>query len=288
MKTHLDCIPCFFRQGLSAARMVTDDAEKQKGVLDAIATKIPEISADMTPPEMGITIYQAVHAASGLEDPYKSLKDHYNRLVLDLYSRLKANVQEAKDPLLMAIRYAIAGNIIDFGPQSSFDLEQEIAASPTRPFSIFDYENFRQALAETEEILYLGDNAGEIVFDKLLIETMNKPTTFVVRGKPIINDATRQDATFVGMDEVADVIDNGAGIPGTILKYCSSEFHGHYQKAKLIISKGQGNYESLSEENKPIFFMLKAKCPVVATHLNVPVGGVILKQAEMSLNNLSD
>ena len=281
MRTYLECIPCFFRQALDAARMVTDDEEIQKAVLEAVAEKIPTLSLNASPPEMGLVIYGAVKKAADRVDPYKHLKDLYNQKALSVYPTLKDEIRRADDPLLLAIRFAIAGNVIDFGPNPNFDIDGELAESRTQPFAVFDYEAFRDVLAETDEILYLGDNAGEIVFDKLLIETMNKPTVYVVRGEPIINDVTMEDAYAVGMGDVATVISNGSGAPGTILRLCSKAFHDHYHKARLVISKGQGNYETLSEEAKPIFFFLKAKCPVIAQHLEVDPGAVVLAGPKM-------
>ncbi len=277
MKTYLDCIPCFFRQALEAARMVTGDEAKQKAIMDAVAQKIPSFSLNASPPEMGLTIYQTVKEMANDDDPYKALKDQYNQKALSLYPKIKKEIQQAEDPLLLAIRYAIAGNVIDFGPNPNFDLDIELVEIRKKPFALIDYEAFRKALAKTDEVLYLGDNAGEIVFDKLLIETMQKPTVYIVRGAPIINDVTAEDAHVVQMEKVATVISNGSGAPGTILHLCSEEFHNHYRKANLIISKGQGNYETLSEEKKPIFFLLKAKCPVIARHLGVDTGSIVLK-----------
>jgi hypothetical protein len=277
MKTYLDCIPCFFRQALEAARMVTDDEAKQKEILDGVARKIPSISPESTPPEMGHTIYGAAKRVANHNDPYKHLKDLYNRKALEMYPSLREEIRHAEDPLLLAIRFAIAGNVIDFGPDADFDIEKELEENRTRSFAIFDYESFENALNAASDVLYIGDNAGEIVFDKLLIEALKKPTVFVVRGEPIINDATMEDARDVGMGEAATVISSGCGAPGTVLRECSDEFMEYYEKAGLVISKGQGNYETLSGEKRPIFFLLKAKCPVIARDLGVEVGSIVLK-----------
>ncbi len=279
MRTYLECIPCFFRQALEAARMVTEDECKQKAVLDAVALKIPNFPLEATPPEMGSTIYGAVREITNHGDPYRVVKEESNRKALTLYPELKRKVEEAEDPLLMAVRFAIAGNVIDFGANPGFDLDQELEEIETRPFAVFDYQVFKKALGQADEVLYLGDNAGEIVFDRLLIEQLSKPVVFVVRGAPVINDATLDDAQVAGIDQVAKVISSGIAVPGTILRLCSKKFLQHYEKASVIISKGQGNYETLSEEKRSIFFLLKAKCPVIARHLEVEVGDIVLKKA---------
>ena len=144
-------------------------------------------------------------------------------------------------------------------------------------FAIDHLSQFRQALAANGELLFLGDNAGETVFDRILIETLDVPVTYAVRGGPIINDATRDDAIAAGLDQVAAIVDNGAAVPGTLLKHCTEEFQQRFHSANLIIAKGQGNYESLSGSGAPIFFALQAKCPVIASDLGVPLKSFILK-----------
>ena len=282
MKTYLDCIPCFFRQGLEAARIATKDVEKQKKVLDEIARIVPEFSLSSTPPEMGRIIYKIVREFTNSSDPYMELKNKYNRVALRLYPKLKEKVKEARDPLYTAIKIAIAGNIIDFGVKNMAsggfnDMEEELESTLQQDFAIFDYAEFKNALENVEEILYIADNSGEVVFDRILIEELHRRVIYVVRGGPIINDATMDDALFCKMDEVAKVISSGCDAPGTILRHCSEEFLSYYRQAKMIISKGQGNYETLSEEKKNVFFLLKAKCPIIAKDIGCKLGDIVLK-----------
>jgi len=277
MKTYLDCIPCFFRQGLTGARLFTKDKEKQRKILEEIAKEIPSISLDNTPPQMGRKIHLIIKKTTNSPDPYKKIKEKYNKIALKLYPRLKNEVKKAKDPLLTAIRVAIIGNVIDFGAPFHLNLEQEIKTILNQEFSIFDYAKFKKALSKTEEILYLGDNSSEVAFDKILIEQLNRKVTYAVRERPIINDATLEDALFFGMDKIAKVLSSGCDAPGTILSLCSKEFITYYNSSELIISKGQGNYESLSGENSPLFFLLKAKCPIIARDLGCREGDIVLK-----------
>jgi len=285
MKTYLDCIPCFFRQGLEAARMATQDEEKQRKILDEIAKELPQIPLNSTPPEMGRKIHKIVRQIAGSSDPYKKIKDKYNKIALGLYPELRESVKKAKDPLLMGIRVAIAGNIIDFGVNNyaNIDIEQEIDKILKQDFAVFDYISFRKALEHTDELLYIADNSGEVVFDRVLIETIieksKKKVIYVVREKPIINDATIEDALFCGIDKVARVISSGSDGPGTFLSLATNEFRTYFNRAKLIISKGQGNYETLSEVDKSIFFLLKAKCPVIAKDLGCKAGDIVLKES---------
>lgn len=277
MRTYLDCIPCFVDQALRAGRIATEDEKKLKGILDEVGMMLRDIPLENTPPETGMLIYDKVRKITGVFDPYKKLKRESTEKALALYPSLKSKVEQSNDKLLTAIRIAIAGNVIDFGPNKSFDIEEEIDDVLKKDFAIFDYDEFKDYFGRTNEILYLGDNAGETVFDRILIEELKKPVTYVVRAVPVINDATYEDAIQAGIDEVATVISSGTSAPGTILKTCNGEFKDAYINSNFIISKGQGNYEGLSNENRPIFFLLKVKCHVIAQDVGVNVGDIVLK-----------
>jgi uncharacterized protein with ATP-grasp and redox domains len=183
-----------------------------------------------------------------------------------------------------AFRLAIAGNIIDLGVKTSIaesDIEKIITNCLTADFDKSHFEYFIDSVSRSERILYLTDNAGEIIFDKLLIEQLPlEKITVAVRGKPVINDATMEDAEFAGLTNIVNVIDNGSDAPGTILEDCSQDFRDCFEKADLIIAKGQGNYETLSEINKKIFFILKVKCPVIARNIGCEVGEMILQKSK--------
>ncbi len=239
--------------------MGTEDEEKQRKVLDEIAKELPQIPLNSTPPEMGRKIHKIVRRIAGSSDPYKKTKDKYNKIALRLYPKLRGRVEKANDPLLMGIRVAIAGNIIDFGMNTHIDLEQEIEQILKQDFAIFDYVSFKKALEHSDELLCIADNSSEVAFDRILIELitekLNKKVIYVVREKPIINDATIEDALFCGIDKVARIISSGSDGPGTFLSLATNEFRTYFNRAELIISKGQGNYETLSEEDKPIFFL---------------------------------
>jgi len=279
MKTYLDCIPCFFKQALFASRAATDNEEKIKEVLDRIGMLVPEIPLTNSPPETGREVYRIVREVTGIDDPFSELKAESIKKALRLYPRLKSMVEASDNRLETAVRIAIAGNIIDFGATPNFELEREVQEVLEKEPVIDHFELFKERLSQTEHILYLADNAGETVFDRILIEELSKPVTYVVRGRPVINDALIDDAIKSGIDKVADIITSGCDAPGTILGRCSKEFIDYFENASLIISKGQGNYETLSSRKGPIFFLLKAKCPVIARNLGVKQGDIILKSA---------
>ena len=277
MRTYLDCIPCFVDQALRAGRIATDDEKKLKRILDEVGMMLRDIPLESTPPETGMLVYEKVREITGEFDPYKELKIESTEKALALYPSLKRIVEQSTDTLLTAIRMAIAGNVIDFGPNRDFNIEEEIDEVLKKDFAIYDYDKFKDGLAKTNEILYLGDNAGEAVFDRILIEELKKPVTYAVRDVPVINDVTYEDALQAGIDEVASIVSSGTSAPGTILKTCNAEFKEAYNNANFIISKGQGNYEGLSNEKRPIFFLLKVKCHVIAHDIGVNVGDIILK-----------
>ena len=281
MKAYLDCVPCFLRQALEASRMATKDEDVQRKVIDSVMGRLPRLSFDVSPPEIAQVVHGLVKEITGEPDPYREIKKKHNQTLLKLYSPLKEIVSNSQDRLLTATKMAIAGNVIDLGVQNEVkDLEDTIYKVLSSNLVIDYHREFKEALINSRLVLYLGDNAGEIVLDRILIEEIKRvrdiEVVFLVRGEPIINDATMEDAKIVGMTDMVRVVSNGSDAPATILSQCSSEILELFSRADMIVSKGQGNYESLSEEDR-VFFLLKAKCPVVARELGVNIGDTILK-----------
>ncbi len=240
-----------------------------------------EIELTDPPPKTSIRLYEMIARRAGTADPFAAFKREHTERALALYPRLREQVAAAADPLGLALRLAAAGNVIDFGVASRFDLEAEIErVVEAAAFGRWQQAEFFRALAAVDSLLYLGDNAGETVFDRLFIETLSArfdlKVTFVVRGGPIINDATAADARAAGLDGCAEIISSGCVAPGTVLELCTPAFRERFASAPLILSKGQGNFETLSDHPAPIFFLLKAKCPVVAAHLDAALGELLL------------
>jgi uncharacterized protein with ATP-grasp and redox domains len=282
MKTTYDCMPCFIRQALDAARLTTSDENIHEKVLRGVLAAASKMNLDQSPPVMGQYIHKLIRELSGIDDPYKKIKDRFNSFALELYPELKQRIQSSSNPMDTAIRMAIAGNIIDFGVNAEID-RSIIFDTIEQAMSVQLFGNIDilcDSIDSAKNILYLGDNCGEIVFDRLLIEQLPvDKVTFVVRGGPIINDVTMADAKETGMTELVNVIDNGSNIPGTVLEKCSKEFRKCFAHADLIIAKGQGNYETLSSCEKNIFFLLKAKCPVISGHMGCEQGSFIVKRS---------
>jgi uncharacterized protein with ATP-grasp and redox domains len=265
------------QQAYRTAKIATNDDKKIKQVLDSVGEMIKTISMESTPPETGNMIYKKIREVTLNRDPYQKIKRDNINEALELYPRLKNIVLWSDDPLLTAIRIAIAGNVIDLGVDKEFNIAEDIQKILKQDFAVCDYEVFKNQLNKAKTILYIGDNAGESVFDRILIEQMAKPTTFVVREIPVINDCIIDDAFASGLSEVAEIISSGSTAPATILSLCNNDFLEKFEKADLIISKGQGNYEGLSEVSSSVFFMLKAKCKVIANDLRVKEDDIVLK-----------
>jgi uncharacterized protein with ATP-grasp and redox domains len=282
MKTSLDCIPCFLRQALDAARVASPDHAVQERILREVLRWSGEMDLNQPPPVIGQRLHRRLREITGVEDPYRAAKDRFNQIAMSLLPGLKATVAAAPDPLAVAVRLAIAGNVIDMGIAAGVT-EQDVHRSISEALAVPPFpmlNEFRQAVASARGILYLADNAGEIVFDRLLIEQLSPArVTLAVRGSPVINDATVADARSVGLHEIVEIIDNGSDAPGTILGDCSQEFIRRFGAADLILAKGQGNFETLSDEPHNIFFLFKAKCPVIAAHAGRPVGSYVLARS---------
>ncbi|OGX17895.1 MAG: hypothetical protein A3K83_07880 [Omnitrophica WOR_2 bacterium RBG_13_44_8b] len=289
MKTYLECIPCFFNQALEAAKIAGASHRTRKRILNELARSLPKFPLTSSPPEMGKVIYGIVKKITKKEDPYLGIKEKSNKLALGIYDRLKKKINRSHNRLLMAVELAIAGNIIDYGVKNSLNVDAElkrILGEENRTIKeenkgIFNYKHFKQTLSGAKNILYLADNTGETVFDRILIEEIKsvdkgKNIVYAVKERPVINDALMEDALTCGIDKVAKLMSSGSDAPGTILSLCSKTFLNIYEKADMIISKGQGNFEALSRTKKRIFFLFMAKCPVVAKDVGCKIGNVIL------------
>lgn len=277
MKLKLDCIPCMVRHALDVARMVTDDENEQLRLLAGIANLIPKLNRNQTGPEVARTVYRTIASQTGISDPYRKVKDEHIRSALRLYPDLKGLVSTSDDQIYAALMISAIGNIIDPVAVKNIDINPTLLTSSRHKMAICDYEEFRSALTGARTLLLIGDNAGETVFDRLLIETLEGiHVIYAVRESPIINDATLEDAEKSGLCTVAEVISSGCTTPGTLLSECSEQFRSVFAKADVVISKGQGNYETLTDTlARPVFFLLKAKCEIMAQQLGVEVGDLV-------------
>lgn len=239
---------------------------------------LANLSPETPSPNVSTEIYRYFRRENLNGDPYADEKKKYNQLLLNQYDSLKTQITNAESIFDKALQFAIAGNIIDFGPNHQIPLAETLQKVEKTAFAIDHSHQLKSDLSEAKKILWLGDNAGEIVLDKLFIDTMGlKNVQFAVRGTPVINDVTMEDADFVGMHHVACVLSNGYDAPSTILDESSEAFQQAFYEADVIISKGQGNYEGLmNHTQQKIYFLLMAKCHVIAEKLNVHKGDFVV------------
>jgi len=272
-------MPCFIRQALETARLVLADKADHERIVREVMGWAARMDLSQSPPRMAQRIHRRLCELTGDKDPYRAAKDHQNQMALKLLPELRDQVRQSGDALMTALRLSIAGNIIDMGVNGHVT-ETQVRVSIDRALSerlVGDIAVLRHALENAAHILYLTDNAGEIVFDRLLVEEIGpQRVTVAVRGAPILNDATCADARAVGLVDMVTVIDNGSDAPGTLLEDCSPTFKKQFASSDLILAKGQGNFESLSDEAAPVIFLFQAKCPVIASHAQVPQGSHVL------------
>ena len=282
MKTKTDCIPCVFNQALTTVRHVTNDEEIIERVMKKIAEIYSKRSLETTPAFYSQVSYEIISEETGIEDPFFEEKRKFNELVLKMVPDCNIELEKSADPLLTGAHLAVAGNIIDLGIGGGLDIHGTLSSALEQPFAINHIEKLRSDLAEYSSLLYIGDNAGEIVFDRLFIEVLKKlyphlNITFSVKSKPIINDATMNDAIDVGMTKICEVIDTGGNYIGAPLDKVGKNFLEKFNSSDIIIAKGHGNFETLNEETgNNIYFILKAKCQMVANELGVSVGDSVL------------
>ncbi len=284
MKTRPECLSCFSSQ-ITRTLAYADVKGDRKHEIHQKATSLLDTAAyDEIPARIATRVHRLLRDETGV-DPYRQIKETYNNIAYKQLPAVRHLVDKAADRLEAGVRVAIAGNIIDFGIFESVDLDRSLADSFQLPLSQEEYQEFYRAVDKAQSILYLCDNAGEIVFDRVLLEELRnrgKKVTAVVKGAPVINDATLVDAAFAGLQECAEVIDNGSDGIGTLLEECSPRFIDRYRSADLIISKGQANFETLVKTgDNRIFFLFKVKCPVVADVLKREHGDIVLMGGEV-------
>lgn len=287
MQTFYDCLPCFVNQALGVLRRTGATDHQIKSVMKAVFCELAEINLSVPPPVNSGKVFRIVRKSIGENDPYKAEKKKFNLFALHLLSEVHDRICGSQNVFLDKIKLAIAANIIDFGKKNNLT-EDEVRAVFERALEKHVDEtavsNLKNTLQNAKSILYLCDNAGEIVFDRFLIEEMPyEKIICAVRGAPVINDATFEDADEVHLKELVKVISTGSDLPGVILDDCSTAFKQVFNDSDLVISKGQGNFETLSEiQSKRIFFLLQVKCPVIADHIGFPVGSFVIKDNQNS------
>ncbi len=278
MKTTIECLECFIKQAYRSAILATNNPEIQKQIIVKVGDELKKMDLSLSPAELSLIIYQITHELSGNPDPYAEQKKIQNQIALNFENDLKKIILQSPFPLLTALQLSAAGNIIDLGilKPDEIDIPSAIQHALTINFTGNHFHQFKNDLQHAKKLLFFLDNAGEIVFDKILIEELQKYThvTAIAKGAPIINDACMEDVYAVKLHEVCDVIPmkkNWIGAPWRLLE---PELRTKMDNADIIIGKGQGHYETLDDYPGNVYLLLKAKCPVVAKHIGIKQGEI--------------
>lgn len=287
MKMQEKCLPCVVNQAIKVADMV---GMKEKGnLLRRVFSYLSKVDYNaITSPELIGEIFSIIKEETGNQDPYKETRQKYNKMFLERLPAYEKEIEQSKNPFEEAVKYAIIGNVIDFNPIHELtirDVERHFKRLKGENLEINDASLLQKELETAKTILYLGDNCGEICLDKILlrkIKAMNPKIQifFATRGAAVVNDSIEEDAYLVGIDEVATVVSNGDSSLGTVLSRTSKEFLQIYEKADVVIAKGQANYECLSTEKKNIYFLLMTKCQAIAKDIGALEMKMILKRSD--------
>jgi uncharacterized protein with ATP-grasp and redox domains len=283
MRLDAECYPCMISQALRAAGFSGLREDALSEAVRESAAIIGGANPRLSPPAVAALFYDRLKDLSGVNDPYRELKWQSNARALDLLPRLRSEAEAAPDPLVYAVKASIAGNIIDFGARADpADLEENLRKIlESEPF-IDHVENMREDLKSASDLLLICDNAGEIVMDRLLFEVLSLlypglELTAAVRGGPAINDATKEDAQQAGLDRTCAVIDTGTAMAGIDLDRSSPGFREAFERADVILSKGQGNYETLDQRDENIYFLFQVKCGCVSRNLGAEKGAAVIR-----------
>ncbi len=283
------CVPCVIKQSERLVKVLTANNDDCK--TDEMLSKIrhhaldiaAELSLDDPPSKYTSVVLDKVYDLLGIDDPYLKTKREQNEIGKKLSEYFNKELHRSTDPIHDAIKIAALGNLIDVGPSVIYTLlkpensyADEIKAMLQIPLKIDDYKVFKEKLRSAKSILYILDNSGEIYFDKLLIERLKGiEITIAVKARPILNDATITDARESGLDNFGNIITvnklNHYRHLGVDFECVSDEFRYAFDNADIVIAKGHANFESLVDNERDCFFILMAKCPVVARKLNVAI-----------------
>lgn len=268
MRVEPECATCAMRQVVSVARLVTADEDKIFEILKKAAAIMSEADWKRPPPLMGEEIYGMVADFTGVADLFRELKVRENRMVQEMLPEVRKMVEEADDSFLAAVKVSIAGNTLDPGAQESYDVVESVARAMREEGEMRAFSSLVSDIERAGRVLFLADNCGEIVLDTVLIEEIKErfgcEVILAVKESPILNDVTLEDARDLGLDRICELISTGLKMPGTHLPRANPEFRRIFEEADVVISKGQGNWETLEECERRVYFLFQAKCETVA------------------------
>ncbi|WP_428026816.1 damage-control phosphatase ARMT1 family protein [Arcobacter sp.] len=279
-----DCVECIVGQINKATKLLDLDVDLANEINKEVEKKALNFDFKKSPPFVAKDVYEYLAIKTNLKDPLEKLKQESIKKATSYLPLIEEKISLSEDKLFTAIKAAVAGNVIDFATTKEFCLDQEINSIFETNFSINDYKIFKEKLEKTDSLIILADNAGENIFDKVLIKTIsslypNLKIYYATRGKAIINDITTKEAFQSGIDKYCEVISSGVDTPGLDKSRASREFMELFNKTPLVLSKGMGNFECLESHNdNKVFFLFKVKCNVVANTISKNLGEIVLKR----------
>ena len=281
------CVECIINQSKRVASAINADEKLTQDIIDAVEKMAPGFSFEQSPPEVASGVYEKMALIAGKADLYDEVKKLSTQKAEEFVPYLEKEILDSSEPLLTATKVAVAGNVIDLAAEYAFDLNEELDKIFHTDFSVNDYGLLKNKLSEASSVLYIADNAGEHVFDRIYVKTIlslypQVSLHYMTRGNAIINDVTYEEARESGFEEICELVNSGVNTPGFVYDRATADAQELFDKADLIITKGMGNYECLNDtKRKNLFFLLKVKCNVVAHSLGREVGDIICKEAEL-------
>jgi uncharacterized protein with ATP-grasp and redox domains len=283
MTIQQECIACISAQSERVCDAIHADNALRERIVRYVKTALQDADFTLSPPVVAAPLYEHMAILAQTDDLYREQKQHATAQAKSYIPFLKETIQKSDDPFMASLKTAVVGNVIDLAAEVSFDLHDAISSVFTTRFGHDDSEALRQALKSANTLLYIGDNAGEHIFDAFTIESLQKlypniAVTYMVRGNPIINDVTLNEAGEAGIDQICSVMDSGVPTPGFVYDLASEEAKTLFDIADIILAKGMGNYECMTPQQRSnICFLLKVKCSVVARSLNREIGDIVCK-----------
>jgi len=278
-----ECIGCITAQSQRVCDAIHADDTLRDKILNYVEDALRKADFTLSPPLLAAPLYEQMAILAQTDDLYKEQKQHASAQAKTYLPFLDTTIQDSLDPLIAILKTAVVGNVIDLAAEVSFDLHEAIMSVFNTPFAHDDTEVLRNALTQVKTLLYIGDNAGEHLFDALAIRFLQKlypdiAVTYLVRGNPIINDVTMKEAFEAEIEKICTVMNSGVPTPGFVYALASPESQKLFDGADLIIAKGMGNYECMTPlRRKNICFLLKVKCSVVAASLEREIGDIVCK-----------
>ena len=278
MRTFPECYGCLFRQAVSAITSTEVDQRTQINTIKEVLNTLEKADDSLTPSFLAGQTNRVINEITGIDDLYKEIKHESHLKAQEYLEDLKELSKQGNDKLEQGLKISAAGNIIDVVHASDYDLWEEVKTTVNQELLGGGVEAFRKWIGESSYLLYLADNVGETVFDRVFIDTLDIPVIYAVKSGPILNDATLEDALAAGIDKVAEIVETGSRDPGTILSQCSNEFQTLFKESTLVLSKGQANYETLDDLGDKVFFLLRVKCPILSRVLGISIGNLVIQQ----------